>query len=186
METLEERLRRVARDRKRKAEAHTEDGSREPVPEPAAPAQGSTSASATTVEPSVDVGSRDGQRKRPAEDEPDDPRLVGGGPEAELGSADIEHECATCNQKFSSRNQLHRHLRRRQHQVIDDHDTGPPGFVDSSDDENDRRERMKTARQKRQAVLHHHEGVTRHIGSRPYPIEAAAIEVMAAINWAGT
>ena len=67
METLEERLRRVARDRKRKVEAHTEDGSREPVPEPAAPAQGSTSASATTVGPSVDVGSRDGRRTR-AED----------------------------------------------------------------------------------------------------------------------
>ena len=100
METLEERLKRVARDRKRKAEVHTEDGSREPTPEPAATAQGSTSASAATVGPSADVGNRDGQRKRSAEDEPDDPRLVGEGPEAELGSTDIEHECAKCNQKF--------------------------------------------------------------------------------------
>ena len=84
--------------------------------------------------------------KRTAEDPPDDPRLVAeGGPEAEVvadqqvpagqpqsfrpansieeprrATTPVKHMCATCGQKFESRNRLHRHLRKAKHQVIDE------------------------------------------------------------------
>ena len=43
------------------------------------------------------------------------------------------HACATCGQKFKSKNRLHRHLRDDKHQLIDEHDH--PGVCESSDDE---------------------------------------------------
>lgn len=100
----------------------------------------------------TDDGSRDANenppqvrgQKRGAEEEPDDPRLVGSGPTSEVvqetnrattaattpadstttatsrTAASVEvfrKRCATCGCKFASRNQLHNHIRKRGHRV---------------------------------------------------------------------
>ena len=72
------------------------------------------------------------------------------------------HTCATCGQRFETRNRLHRHLRDANHCVIDDHDDRPE-LCESSDDEVDFRERSNEQRRLqasrvRQAVLDHFAG----------------------------
>jgi hypothetical protein len=69
------------------------------------------------------------------------------------------HTCATCGQRFETKSRLHQHLRDKNHQVIDDHDD-TPDFCESSDDDNDVRDRSDEQRrlqahQVRQAVLDH-------------------------------
>ena len=58
--------------------------------------------------------------KRSAEDPPDDPRTQNTDNPDVIGSVDKTEEehktkCATCGQKFPSRNQLHRHIRKEGH-----------------------------------------------------------------------
>ena len=142
------------RSAKRKADEPTEDGSH---------AEGAAASTHGAGPPAPAPSAPATSRKRPADTEPDDPRIANHGEPAEVvhdapaSSLDSDHTCATCSKRFRSRNQLHRHLRRERHQVIDDHDSGPPGLVDSSDDECPRSEaaRAKAAQQRRQAVLDH-------------------------------
>ena len=73
------------------------------------------------------------------------------------------HTCATCGQKFETRNRLHRHLRDANHCVIDDHDDRPELCNSSDDDDDDVRERSNEQRRLqasrvRQAVLDHFAG----------------------------
>ena len=112
---------------KRKAEEPTEDGSREPLLEPPTTTTGGASSSAPA--PS-------GQ-KRKADEPPDDPRLPTDGDDSPdvvtdiVANADVDHgkkryarTCATCECTFATRNQLHRHIRKRGHQRLGP----PPGF----------------------------------------------------------
>ena len=116
------------------------------------------------------VGGSPRGTKRQAEDPPDDPRLVGEGPEAEISGdmptatghptshrpasaiSESTWTCATCKEEFTSKSKLHRHLRDKNHQVIDDEEH--PGLRDNSDDEDDSSEeqRKKRASAIRQAI----------------------------------
>lgn len=97
-----------------------EDGSRDTpargtLPPPICP--GATVPGATV--PST-AASSSGQKRR-AEDPPDDPRLDGQGQaEVVLDTVDKRYarRCATCECSFASSNQLHRHLRKHQHQRL--------------------------------------------------------------------
>ena len=75
--------------------------------------------------------------------------------------------CATCKEEFISKNKLHKHLRDKRHQVIDDDER--PELNDSSDDEDDSSEEQRRMRASgiRQAILEHHStmDVTRPDGS---------------------
>ena len=140
VESPEERKRRIQqqmqsrsapeppRSAKRKVDEPTEDGSH---------AEGAAASTHGAGPPAPAPSAPATSRKRPADTEPDDPRIANQGEPAEVvrdapaSSLDSDHSCATCNKRFRSRNQLHRHLRRERHQVIDDHDSGPPGLIDS-------------------------------------------------------
>ena len=91
--------------------------------------------------------------KRPAEFLPDDPNATTSDMQGNTDNAQTVNEapvptgqpmeesppassleCGTCMQTFPSRNQLHRHLERWNHAIIDEHDIHPE-LVDSSEDE---------------------------------------------------
>ena len=80
-----------------------------------------------------------GDRKRPAEEPAEDPRVPGGDDDqVEIGaiSKGEPFKCGTCSEEFESRNDWFRHLRDEDHLVeSDDEDDRDVGLVDSSDSE---------------------------------------------------
>ena len=105
--------------------------------------------------------------KRPAEFLPDDPNATTSDVQGNTDNAQTVNdtpvptgqpmeeappasslECGTRMQEFPSRNQLHRHLERWNHAIIDEHDHHPD-LIESSDDEDGTQRRPKARRSRR-------------------------------------
>ena len=80
-------------------------------------------------------------------------------PERDVGAEEeTKWPCATCNEEFTSKNKLHKHLRGQNHQLIDDHDDNNENKIRTEVN------RQLQAKQIRRDVLHHY-----HVNAQQEP-----------------